>query len=377
MDRLEIKLRTLTPIWTGGVDGKVDRIHETGILGSLRWWYEAIVRGLGGQACDPTDTKCIYKREQGESHEQAYARLCDACKLFGCTGWRRRFRLSVEISDSPFESRFCLATLNKAGTFNHWWLTKIFESALGERLPFNDLNLHIQFLPGSESHKAALKGLLSLMAHYGGIGAKTQYGFGQFDWAEKLSPASAIEAIQRQLDVQPSATTHQPSNYYTLRCFWHLSCLIPDTDRLVRRFKSAKVVGDERTFQHWQGKYLPVSFDVRYKLPGSDNGGLRQRYRLSKGKMAARKTFGTLEDDKLGSRVFVSHLFKQDSSEQAYHLNVWGFTEPDLGDEIQRYLKDMFPNIDIDQVTGPQLLERTTNIPQVQAGATDEEVLGL
>ncbi|MBK9094822.1 MAG: type III-B CRISPR module RAMP protein Cmr1 [Anaerolineae bacterium] len=44
---LNITIRTLTPLWTGGVDGAMDRIHETGILGSLRWWYEAIVRGLG------------------------------------------------------------------------------------------------------------------------------------------------------------------------------------------------------------------------------------------------------------------------------------------------------------------------------------------
>jgi CRISPR-associated protein Cmr1 len=42
---LSITLKTLTPLWTGGADGKVDRIHETGIIGSLRWWYEAIVRG--------------------------------------------------------------------------------------------------------------------------------------------------------------------------------------------------------------------------------------------------------------------------------------------------------------------------------------------
>lgn len=37
---MEIKLRTLTPLWTGGVGGTCDRVHETGIIGSLRWWYE-------------------------------------------------------------------------------------------------------------------------------------------------------------------------------------------------------------------------------------------------------------------------------------------------------------------------------------------------
>jgi len=48
---VEIRLRTLPPLWTGDLEaGEVDCIHKTGILGSLRWWYEAIVRGLGGSA---------------------------------------------------------------------------------------------------------------------------------------------------------------------------------------------------------------------------------------------------------------------------------------------------------------------------------------
>lgn len=55
MEPIEIKLSTLTPIWTGGVEtGRMDRIHETCIMGSLRWWYEAIVRGFGGDVCNPT-----------------------------------------------------------------------------------------------------------------------------------------------------------------------------------------------------------------------------------------------------------------------------------------------------------------------------------
>jgi len=83
MEKLEIKLKTLTPIWTGGVDRDCDRLHETSIIGSLRWWYEALIRGLGGKACDPTNTKC-----EDKDH-------CAACELFGCTGWSRKFRLEI------------------------------------------------------------------------------------------------------------------------------------------------------------------------------------------------------------------------------------------------------------------------------------------
>jgi len=63
---MEIKLRTLTPLWTGGVEGTCDRVHETGIIGSLRWWYEAIVRGLegfvGDSASDDMSQRCEVRR---------------------------------------------------------------------------------------------------------------------------------------------------------------------------------------------------------------------------------------------------------------------------------------------------------------------------
>jgi CRISPR-associated protein Cmr1 len=48
-----LKFKTLTPIWTGGASGKPDRLHETGLVGSLRFWYEVIARSLAGRVCDP------------------------------------------------------------------------------------------------------------------------------------------------------------------------------------------------------------------------------------------------------------------------------------------------------------------------------------
>lgn len=47
---MEITLLTLTPRWPGGVDQTCDRLHHTGLAGSLCWWYVALVRGLGGYA---------------------------------------------------------------------------------------------------------------------------------------------------------------------------------------------------------------------------------------------------------------------------------------------------------------------------------------
>jgi len=84
MKTYTVEIKALTPIWTGDAERKSTELRETGIIGSLRWWYEALIRGLGGSACDPTNIKC-----EGKNH-------CDACELFGCTGWARKFRLEVE-----------------------------------------------------------------------------------------------------------------------------------------------------------------------------------------------------------------------------------------------------------------------------------------
>ena len=77
------RLRALTDLWTGDLNGKSDRLITTGLLGSIRWWFEVLVRGLNGNACDPTDTKC-----EDRNH-------CVVCELFGCTGWARKFRFEV------------------------------------------------------------------------------------------------------------------------------------------------------------------------------------------------------------------------------------------------------------------------------------------
>ncbi|WP_084660570.1 type III-B CRISPR module RAMP protein Cmr1 [Rhodothermus profundi] len=88
------KISSLTPLQTGGVNGRTDRVYETGIMGSLRWWYEVLVRGLGGKACDPTakEVRCPQdssKKPTDPGHH------CVVCELFGCTGWARKFRLMV------------------------------------------------------------------------------------------------------------------------------------------------------------------------------------------------------------------------------------------------------------------------------------------
>jgi CRISPR-associated protein Cmr1 len=48
---MKVKFRTLTPIFTGDrFTNQSHQLRETGLLGSLRFWGQAITRGLGYKA---------------------------------------------------------------------------------------------------------------------------------------------------------------------------------------------------------------------------------------------------------------------------------------------------------------------------------------
>ncbi|HET90119.1 MAG TPA: type III-B CRISPR module RAMP protein Cmr1, partial [Chloroflexi bacterium] len=185
---MELKIKTLTPLWTGGVEaGKVDRIHETGILGSLRWWYEAIVRGLGGEACDPSEGKCKFDAEKyrqssapDERQRLRDAGLCDVCQVFGATGWRRRFRLTILDNTTPDSSVESRAKANRSYTDNRrkthtptWY----FPDNQSDKPRSGNLSIQIQSL-APDFPPEVIAGLIQFVADWGAIGARAQMGFG-------------------------------------------------------------------------------------------------------------------------------------------------------------------------------------------------------
>lgn len=167
MQSLELTLKTLTPLWTGGVETQMDRIHETGIIGSLRWWYEAIMRGLGGDVCDPTSEN---PSEQCPREEK----YCNVCSVFGATGQGRRFRLRVTVKESinAFwdENTFWDKNLNirPYGRHRGWYLPP---GWLGTA------TLHLTGQPGALAHMCSL---LLFLERWGGLGAKQPLGYGRF-----------------------------------------------------------------------------------------------------------------------------------------------------------------------------------------------------
>ena len=171
MKELRVKIKTLTPLWTGGVDGTMDRIHETGILGSLRWWYEALVRGLGGEACDPTsDGKSGTSKRCPDDN----GHYCDVCAVFGATGLRRAFRLEGPAWWNAEHHNRLTVKVNQHRRHRGWYLGRGY---LGE----GELALRALRLPENwqtDDLWQTLYFALRLISCWAGIGAKSQQGYG-------------------------------------------------------------------------------------------------------------------------------------------------------------------------------------------------------
>jgi CRISPR type III-B/RAMP module RAMP protein Cmr1 len=146
MTYIEFTLKALTDIWTGDVNRQGNRLIATGLLGSIRWWFEVLVRGLGGEACDPTLPEVRCPASSKTPSEPGHH--CVVCELFGCTGWARKFRFEVlDKNGEPKQSQI------KAGD--------IFI------LRFTELR------PIREEEWCLLGLTLRLIAEYGAIGGKT------------------------------------------------------------------------------------------------------------------------------------------------------------------------------------------------------------
>ena len=175
---IDLRFTTLTPLWTGGVvTNQMDRIYTTGIIGCLRWWYEAILRGLGMSICDPTsDSRCLPNKGKDN--------YCPACKLFGATGQRRAFRVNLGNGKTISKDDNILLPSGRThlrrphgreySVPGGWYLMG--NSMMGHNIPLRFTSLthssEIQNLIDS------LKITLALVARHGAVGGKTASGYG-------------------------------------------------------------------------------------------------------------------------------------------------------------------------------------------------------
>ena len=255
-------LMTRTPLWTGDILGHSKQVRETGIIGSLRWWYEAIVRGLGGYACDPSQgSKCEWDPARKEKS------LCPACYLFGATGWARLFSLRMgSLSTVPIFFRH----LSKA---NDSWMNLIFKKQLPSQkalwgkttLSLRDRGVDV----GYALQQAKLA--LAFAALYGGIGARTQHGFGQVCLSPPLGAsdnffAEALRALKQRIDAGEFRRGANPHNAPNLTQFVYLMQIVDPGNRLIKYYTQIEPFpGTPEVRVVDQLQYLPCAFELRYQ----------------------------------------------------------------------------------------------------------------
>ena len=321
-----VRIKTLTPLWTGGLDGTMDRIHETGILGSLRWWYEAIVRGLGGSACDPTgDERCPDKN----------GHYCDVCQVFGATGLQRAFRLEGPEWWNKLRGRSLTVRVknNKGWFLRHGYLGEDKMQIIPLRLPegwsLEDLT-HSLYL------------IMKLIECWGGLGPKTQVGYGvvRFNCEKKneennkieLNIEQAIKAIQN-LQKRNKRRNITGNQWPTLDEFFFVKVrfLISNQDiqTWLKKWKQKiKVTFESSSELDWYLNYsvVPLSPIIRYYLRGFVHS------HLTESKEVRHKFMGTLRQRSL---IHISHAYPIGTSSQ-WEFRIWGWVPDSLPGGVTR-----------------------------------------
>ena len=182
---IKVTFETLTPLWTGDAWRKCDQLKLTGILGSLRWWFEALVRGMGYKACDSTGDKCQVEIKNPEDVLNIQEKICPVCYLFGTTGWKSRFSVSVENNNllKSYNGKV-LVRINRG---KNWYYESGLMGDVGLKFNYDEniilgvlkeQNEDEKILTLKDLFPSILKILLYLVSEHGMLGAKTSMGYG-------------------------------------------------------------------------------------------------------------------------------------------------------------------------------------------------------
>jgi CRISPR-associated protein Cmr1 len=326
---MDITIKTLTPLWTGGIDGKVDRIHETTLLGSLRWWMEALVRRMGGNVCDPTEQKCSVKNG-----------LCEVCKIFGAEGQKRRFRLEVleiDISNATIEHPI---KANRTYTENGQQKTPTWyfpDPTQNSRPQANTPKQGIFILQVQSLHPSfrpdIIGGLIQFIADWSALGARPQMGFGViriegsridtqplYDWLITTvgnNTSSDLPSLQNIFLAKIQPKNSSPA--FTEQDTFNLKY---DLRNCFRTEKETELNKNTAQAQSKSGhKGLILKKDKQESNVNQDNDEKDLRHFI----------MGTVENERMAAKVKISRPYEENGTTV---MRVWGWI-PEVADVYQ------------------------------------------
>jgi len=329
-DKKEVSfdVKTLTPLFTGNVKGGTERLRGTGLMGSLRWWLEVIARGLGHDACNGGGTDDC---------------ACPVCEVFGRTGEAKKFKLRVDGDPKKIHEK----PLNFTVGGNGWFV--------GPAAFLGDLKLRFVFRNPPETEMDIetyfFWPALALAERWGGLGAKTQLGFGVVKLPEPPTTVGGkgLEGIITKL----GAGTRDASEFPDLRDFFFAKVTFTPPDpwnpRLVIPFnkkprnetevqRKEREEKDKKETEEWLKKwriekgYVPSAFSAKYALRYGNNKS-SILHGVGDGESAvARALFGTTEDPARISRIHVSWAYPayaEDgvAADGRWRFRVWGWLD--------------------------------------------------
>jgi len=232
MSKLNVKFKTLTPLWTSNAWGQCMEIRPSSILGSLRFWFEVLCyfNGIIDDNYFDEDGKSIENLNYDEFKKILRKKIEDKIKndekyeieelidetlselgislpsrIFGCTGWRGRIKIKkIEpIEDYCFENRLNLPYAigikkdNDDKNIIEWRTKNDYHQFIKEKYNgdnnnfkkdwsvwyFSDPYFYGKFEVTFETDKtikdAVLIPLLNFIDEYGYIGGKWNIGYGR------------------------------------------------------------------------------------------------------------------------------------------------------------------------------------------------------
>jgi CRISPR type III-B/RAMP module RAMP protein Cmr1 len=295
MTPLSFGFKVLTPLWLGGYGGDCERVKESGLIGCLRFWYEGLLRAAGLDVDAERD------------------------RLFGSTGHRRAFQFRAYGL-----TQVALEQLNKNRP-----------TTLGSRLRAgshvlnSDGEFRIEVTPhyGQDASlvRERIPYLIDRVAKLGGLGAKTQHGFGQVRLVNADAFKDEIAAGKLAL---PQAGVSVGDRDFTLHD---------------ARFFSAT----------WSGEKLPNAINLN--LPASVRHAVAAALRLNADSLEGKTLLGYVPQDRnaadktaRGTRIHVSIPF-QEALSPKWHVKIWfdSAKRSEIERAIRTHMERSFPGWEI------------------------------